>query len=166
LDIDVSFPDNPELLSTPKDFARRVLADATDIDISAELSKLLGFARNFYLQFFDFCFGITIARIDREARRAVRPTEKKLRAAGDGKATLRLISHFVTLVEFLEDDDIDLYDEFELGDRRRRVLDDAQELVNRIAEWASDVELPVLAAEAADVHADFELAVERVELLA
>ena len=161
----VSFPDNPELLRTPRNFAARALDGELDADqISAELSNLLGFTKNFYLQFLALACGLTIRDLDRDARRTVRPIERRLRASKESTATLRLISHFVTVVEFLESDDGTLYDEMTTADRRRRILQDLGELLDRIGNWADERDdLPRLTSRAEEVTAAFASAVEIVD---
>ena len=161
----MSFPDNPELLRTPRNFAAHVIDGELDADeVSAQLSNLLGFAKNFYLQFFDFEFDLEIRDLDRQARKAVRPVERKLRASKGGRPTLRLISQFVTLVEFLEEDAGTLYDHLTTADRRRRILEDIGELLERIAVWAATREdLQRLSKRAREVADDFVNAVEIVD---
>lgn len=163
----MSFPDNAELLRTPRNFAGHVNKgnlDAEFAKISSQLSNLLGFAKNFYLQFFDFEFGVSIRGLDREARRAVRPVERRLRASKESPEVLRLISQFVTLVEFLEEDEGTDYDSMTTADRRRRILEDIGELLDRIASWSSArSDLPRLAERAAEVSKDFRTAVEVID---
>ncbi len=161
----MSFPDNPELLRTPRDFAEHALdGDVDREEISNQLSNLLGFARNFYLQFFDFEFELQILNLDRAARRAIRPVERRLRAAKGSTSTLRLISQFVTLVEFLEEDEATDYDQRQTADRRRRILEDIGELLDRIARWACERgDLPRLCKRARKVADDFAAAAETVD---
>jgi hypothetical protein len=162
---EVRFPDNPKLLRTPRAFAGQVLDGELDAEeISRQLSNLLGFAKNFYLQFFDFEFELKIHNLDQMARKAVRPIERKLRTSKGSISTLRLISHFVTLVEFLEEDDATEYDERGTADRRRRILEDISELLERIAEWAADRnDLPRLRDQAQKVAAEFVSAAETID---
>lgn len=161
----MSFPDNPELLRTPRRFAEQALDGDLDAEgISRQLSQLLGFAKNFYLQFFDFEFALQIYNLDRQARRAVRPIERELRTSKGSTSTLRLISHFVTLVEFLEEDEATEYDERSTADRRRRILEDVSELLERIAEWATDRnDLPRLRDRAQEVAGEFVSAAEMID---
>lgn len=163
---EVTFPDNPELLRTPRRFAEQALRGDLDVDgISLQLSHLLGFAKNFYLQFFDFEFALQIHNLDRQARRAVRPIERKLRNSKGSTSTLRLISHFVTLVEFLEEDEATEYDERSTADRRRRILEDVSELLERITEWATDRDdLPLLCNRAQEVALEFVSAAEIIDI--
>lgn len=162
----MSFPDNPELLRTRRNCATRVInGELDDDEVSAQLSNLLGFAKNFYLQFFDFEFDLEIRGLHRRARKAVRPVERKLRASKRSRPTLRLISRFVTLVEFLEEDAGTLYDHSTTADRRRRILEDINDLLDRIAVWAATREdLPRLSKRARDVADDFVNAVEIVDI--
>jgi hypothetical protein len=162
----VSFPDNPELLRTPRNFAAHVLDNDLDADqISAQLSNLLGFAKNFFLQFFDFEFGVQIRDLDRAARKAIRPVERKLRKSKSSHATLRLISLFVTLVEFLGAEEPALSVEPAIADRRRRILEEVSDLLDRIRAWAEEHgELPRLAEEAGRVAGDFTAAVEFIDV--
>lgn len=79
-------------------------------------------------------------------------------------STLRLISHFVTLVEFLEEDEATEYDERSTADRRRRILEDISELLERIAKWATDrKDLPRLRDRAQEVAAEFVSAAQTID---
>lgn len=161
----MSFPDNPDILRTPRNFALRVLdAELDEDEISRQLSNLLGFAKNFYLQFFEFEFDIRIRNLDRDARRAVRPVERRLRNKRESLTELRLISHFVTLVKFLEEDETTEYDAYDLPDRRRRILEDIAELLTRILQWSKVREdLARLANQASSVVDDFGAAIEWID---
>jgi hypothetical protein len=161
----VSFPDKPELFRTPSNFALHVAAGELGADeISEQLSNLLGFAKNFYLQFFKFEFGIEIRALDREARRSVRPVERRLRKKKDAATSLRLISQFVTLVKFLEEDEATEYDSYDMPDRRRRILEDVAELLDRIADWSGQQPtLPRLAKRCREVCEAFANAIEWID---
>ncbi len=154
----MTLPDEPRLLRTPRRFAESVISGEVPDDLGPDVGNLLGFAKNFYLQFFAEEYGLEISRLDMAGQARARRVERQLRTAGERSALL-LVSHYITISNNL-DETANKSDELELNEAYEEVLYAILELVDRIAKWAGAKRLAALATEAQLVHEEFERAVE------
>ena len=149
----MSFPDDPKLLRRTRHFAAVVLAGEIPEDVQPDISNLLGFAKNFYLQFFQDEHEIEVSGFNREGRALVRPLEVRLRTGSDAAGRL-LVSHYLTMAERL-DENAETSDELDPDIERDEILVAVVELLDRIANWAEARNLNRLAEEAKLTHGEF-----------
>jgi hypothetical protein len=153
----VTLPDEPRLLRTPRRFAESVLGGDLSEDLGPDVGNLLGFTKNFYLQYFAEEHAVEISRLDMEGQSRARRIERQLRAADDDSALL-LVSHYITISTSL-DESANTSDELERNEAHEEVLYAVLELVDRIAHWAGSKGLSKLQAEAQLVREKFDAAV-------
>lgn len=132
----MSFPDDPTVLTVPKDFAAHVLAGSVHDDPRVATSTLLTFARNFYLQWFDEEHQVEITGFNEAGRDAVRRVEENL-SSGKGSHERLLVSHYLTIAEIL-DEHAATSDQLDPGEAQAEVFDGVHELLNRISNWAHE----------------------------
>lgn len=135
-------------------FAEGVAGDEIEAgdDLGLEISNLLGFTKNFFLQFFSQ-YGVEISRLDAEGEARARTLERRLRSTTDWSALL-LVSHYITISSTL-DESAHTSDEMERNDAHEEVLYAVLELLERIKNWAADEDLHELRDEAGSVHGLF-----------
>jgi hypothetical protein len=153
----VTLRDEPALLRTPRTFAESVLNGEVSEDLGPEIGNLLGFAKNFYLQYFAEEHGLEISRLDMAGQLRARRVERQLRGSSDESALL-LVSHYITISTSL-DETANKSDELEREEAYEEVLYAILELVGRIARWAPTKSLSKLANEAQLVHENLDGAV-------
>lgn len=130
----MSFSDDPGLLRRTRQFAAHILAGEVPDDLQPDISNLLGFAKNFYLQFFQEEYKIEVSGLDREGRNRIRPIEARIRGHADDPNRL-LVSHYLTMAERL-DENAQTSDELDPDQEAEEVLLAIVELLDRITGWA------------------------------
>lgn len=149
----MSFPDDPGLLRRTHQFAAQIIGNEIPDDLQPDISNLLGFAKNFYLQFFAEEHGIEVSGFNLAGRTRARQVERGLRN-GTPTPQLLLVSHYLTMAIDLSDR-LETSDELDPGEQREAVLGAIAELLTRIAVWAETKGLAELAREAHLTYDDF-----------
>ncbi len=150
------FPDDPTLLRPTRQFAAHVIGGEIPDDLQPDVNNLLGFAKNFYLQFFSEEHGIDVSGFNREGRGRVRPIEATLRRERKLPALL-LVSHYLTMAERL-DQNAETSDVLDADQERDEVFAAIGELLDRIHRWAEAEGLPALSQGAQLTHDEFNQA--------
>jgi hypothetical protein len=73
----VTLPDEPRLLRTPRRFAESVLGGDLSEDLGPDIGNLLGFTKNFYLQYFAEEHAVEISRLDMDSEVSWRATSSE-----------------------------------------------------------------------------------------
>ncbi len=136
-------------------FAASVLAGEIPDDLQPDISNLLGFAKNFYLQFFEEQFSLQVVGFNAEGRKRVLSLARRLRR--EESPDLALVSHYLNMADVLADKATS--DTLDPDEEREEVLRAVSELLKRIEAWARHLSLPDLAVEALATHDEFEEAV-------
>ena len=145
---------------TPRQLAALVRGDETPTDLQPDISNLIGWAKNFYLQYFAETHRLEITAFDTTNGRRVRPIERQLVQQGH-PSDLLLVSHFLTMCQML-DEGRETSGELDRERAAEAVVAAIAELLGRISKWAETQDRPDLTQEAQHAHEEFTRAAAKL----